>query len=116
MSGAFYSIATAFVFTAIGRTVAALFWRRTARAAHITYGLFAIGYWLGFLGSVMEANPLGAVLYGLLAAFFTWLWWKGRRKGRGRRALRELGDKSRRRIRALVDQITPSPIPSPVGA
>lgn len=81
----------------------------------LAYGLYAIGNWVSFIANVMEGSTIWAALFGLLAALFTWLWWKGRRRGRGRRALRELGAKSRARIEAMVRNMTPSPIPSPAG-
>lgn len=52
----------------------------------------------------------------LLAVVYTIAWWRNRRKGRGRKALKELGAKSRARVRSLVRRMTPSPIPSPAGA
>lgn len=90
--------------------------RRRVELKSTSYAWYAAGWWLGFISSVMDTSPPWTAITGLIAAIYTWLWWKNRRKGRGRRALRELGDKSRRRVAALVEQMTPSPIPSPAGA
>lgn len=82
---------------------------------HLSCGLYAAGLWLDFVDAVLAASPTRAALAGLFAAWFTWRWWNGRRGGRGRKALRELGAKSRARIEALVERMKPSPIPSPAG-
>lgn len=106
---------TAFCLPAFYLVLSSVFHPNPERA-HIGNGLYAIGNWLSFLAKVMDTSPGWAAFFGLLATWFTWLWWKNRRKGRGRKALRELGAKSRARVQALVDQMTPSPIPSPAGA
>ncbi|MFV2172265.1 hypothetical protein ACFHW2_12230 [Actinomadura sp. LOL_016] len=77
--------------------------------------LFAIGFWLAFIACAVSQDVFRTAFFGSGAVLFTWLWWKNRPRGRGRRALRELGAKSRARVRALADRMTPSPIPSPVG-
>ncbi|WP_433233922.1 hypothetical protein [Actinomadura nitritigenes] len=76
---------------------------------------YAAGWWLFFLAEVMKGEPFWSTVDGTIAALYTRSWWNNRPKGRGRKALRELGDKSRRRIQALVDNLTPSPVPSPAG-
>lgn len=81
----------------------------------LAHGLYAIGCGLSFVASVLEADALGTAINGLFTAWFTWLWWKNRRNGRRKRAMKDLGAKSRARIEAMVRQMTPSPIPSPVG-
>ncbi|WP_141576199.1 hypothetical protein [Actinomadura sp. WMMA1423] len=83
---------------------------------HIADGFYALGLWLAFIANVIDVSPVWSAIYGLAAAYYTWRWWKNRRNGRGRKALRELGAKSRARVQALVDRMTPSPIPSPAGA
>lgn len=83
---------------------------------HLANAFYAIGNWVQFLAFVLAQDPFGSALTGLAAAYFTWLWWRNRRSGRGRKAFAELGAKSRARVQSLVDQMTPSPIPSPVGA
>lgn len=88
--------------------------RAEAEALYRAAGLIALTSWVVFVADVLDGDRLGSVLSALIAVYFTWLWWKGS-NGRRRSALRELGDKSRRRVQALVDQTTPSPIPSPVG-
>lgn len=77
-------------------------------------GLQAIGMWIGFV-SVVADGSMWATVNGLLAIWCTYVWWKNRRNGRGKKALRELGARSRARVEAMVRQMTPSPIPSPVG-
>lgn len=83
---------------------------------HLVYGMYAIGCWLCFVANVLEGDLPWAVFQGSLAVIYSWLWWRGRRNGRGKRALKELGAKSRERVEALVRQMTPSPIPAPGGA
>lgn len=65
--------------------------------------------------NVAEGSPVRAAIHAAVAAVCGFLWWINRRKGRMKRAARELGEKSRARVQALVEQMTPSPIPSPVG-
>lgn len=80
-----------------------------------TYGLFALGWWVTFISRVLDPSPLWTSISGLLAVLYTYLWWRNRRGGRGRKTLRELGAKSRARVEALARNMTPSPIPSPAG-
>lgn len=115
LADAIFWTGASLVFAALGVVISSIF-RPSPESDHLSDGLYAVGYGLCFLSSVMDADPISAVVFGLIAAFHARRWWKNRRNGRGRRALRELGDKSRRRIQALVDQMTPSPIPSPAGA
>lgn len=83
--------------------------------AHRVHGLLAIANWIMFAAQVLNGDRVWAAIHGLLAVYMTWSWWRNRPKGRGRKALRELGAKSRARVQALVDRVTPSPIPSPAG-
>jgi hypothetical protein len=65
---------------------------------------------------IMEHNIFGAVLNGVWIAGLLYSYFKhGGGKGLKKAAL-ELGEKSKARIQELVDNLTPSPIPSPVGA
>lgn len=80
----------------------------------VFYGLNAIMLWVMFAASVLTVWP-GAFVWGGAAALYTYLWWKHRRKGGWKKGARELGEKSKARVQALVEQMTPSPIPSPVG-
>lgn len=89
---------------------------RSEEATHRSHGAFAVANWLLFIGDVMREEALWAALAGPCAVLFTWLWWKNRRKGNGRKALKQLGEKSRARVAALVERMTPSPIPSHGGA
>lgn len=82
---------------------------------HIADGLYAVGLWIGFIANVIDTSPVWAAVYGLGAAYYTWRWWKNRRNGRMRKALRELGAKSRAKVQVLVDRITRSPAPAPSG-
>ncbi|GAA4626721.1 hypothetical protein GCM10023196_036110 [Actinoallomurus vinaceus] len=85
-------------------------------ARHLAYGLYAIGNWLSFIYQAVGGDLGWAVFDGSLAAFYTWLWWRGRRNGRGKRVAKELGAKSRARIEVMARRMTPSPIPTPAGA
>lgn len=80
--------------------------------ARTEVGLLAAGSWLAWITCVMEQLMAPGVVFGAEAAYFTYLWWK-KRKGRGKKALKQLGAKSRALVEALVRQMTP--IPSPVG-
>lgn len=82
---------------------------------HLSNALYAVGCWIAFVTAVLDGDAFFTAANGLLAAWFTWKWWKNRRSGRGKRALKDLGAKSRARIERLVRQMTPSPIPTPVG-
>lgn len=81
-----------------------------------SYAAFAVALWLLFIANAMTGDAFWATVDGLLAVVYTIAWWRNRRKGRGRKALKELGAKSRARVRSLVRRMTPSPIPSPAGA
>lgn len=83
--------------------------------ARVGYALFAVAFGLGFLANVLDFSRGWAVYDGLMAVLYTWLWWRNRRNGRWRKAARELGAKSKARVEALARQMTPSPIPNPVG-
>lgn len=82
---------------------------------HVGRILYAVSSWMQFVAFTIQGHHFGATVLGLLGAYWTWQWWKNRRNGRGRKALKDLGAKSRARIEALVEQMTPSPIPSPAG-
>jgi|GEM_PF-5320978 hypothetical protein len=53
-------------------------------------------------GTTPAGEPIVVGLTGVVAVWETWEWWRKRPKGRRRKA--------------LVDQMTPSPIPVPGGA
>lgn len=109
-----------FIFTAIvsgvGCSIAgigvALVIKGRARAGN---GLMALGNWILFLNAVAVENHFGIAINGLAGVLSTYLWWKNGGGRKGRKAARELGAKSKARVQALVDQMTPSPIPSPAG-
>jgi hypothetical protein len=64
---------------------------------------------------LMDHDFFGAALNGVWIAGLVWNYFKhGGGKGLKKAAL-ELGEKSRARIQTLVDNLDPSPIPSPVG-
>jgi hypothetical protein len=81
----------------------------------VTYGLWAVACGLAFIGDVLEGSIGWAIFQGSLSAFWAWMWWRNRRKGRMKKVAKKLGAKSRARVQALVDQLTPSPIPAPGG-
>lgn len=107
------SLGDAIGWTADGIIVLGGWYLRTDRPRGLA--LLAVSLWMAFVASLLIGDLIDAAIFGAGAALATWFWWKHRRKGRGRKALRELGDKSRRRIQALVDNLTPSPVPSPAG-
>jgi hypothetical protein len=77
------------------------------------YAIAAICYFVG--ATLADFSLWWRVFFGSLAVAGIWLWWINRRKGRGKKALRQLGAKSKARVDALVRQMTPSPTPSPVA-
>lgn len=83
---------------------------------HETYGFWALSATAFCVYDVVTSSTGWAVFQGSLAAYWAWKWWQGRRKGRMKRAAKELGAKSRARVEALVERLSPSPIPVPGGA
>lgn len=80
------------------------------------YGFAAVLNGAVFLMLIFDGQPGWAALSGIAAAINAYMWWRNRRKGKWKRAARELGAKSKARVEALARQMTPSPIPSPAGA
>lgn len=77
------------------------------------YATYAICGFIQFLVKVALGESSGAVFTGTLSAVVAYLWWRNRRKGGWKKAVRQLGAKSRARIEQLVENMTPSPLPSP---
>jgi hypothetical protein len=69
-----------------------------------------------FIAELLDGAVVGAVINGSIAAVCAYLWWKGRRNGKWKRAARELGAKSKARVEALLENMSPSPVPAPAGA
>lgn len=77
--------------------------------------------WVGSNALYSIANMINgdiglAIFNGSLAAIIAILWWRRGGGKRTKKAARHLGEKSKARVQALVEQMTPSPVPSPVGA
>lgn len=70
---------------------------------------------LCFVADVMDHAVIGQAIQCVVGVLNAWLWWRNGGGGRFKRAARELGEKSKARVQALVEQMTPSPIPSPAG-
>lgn len=84
----------------------------TGRAALIQ--AFGEGCWT--LHNLLDHDLGGALFNALWCAGFLYGYFKnGGGKGL-KKAAKELGEKSRMRVQALVDNLQPSPIPVPVGA
>lgn len=83
---------------------------------HETYGLWALANVAACVGNALIGSTAWATLEGILAIVWGYLWWRGCRKGRMKKAAKALGEKSRARIRALADRLDRSPIPAPGGA
>jgi hypothetical protein len=109
------TIGDALGYSAAAPTILGAFYLLVQRDLTATHGAYAIAGWLAFLSNVIDQSPGWSTWSGLVAAFCTYLWWKNRRNGRWKKAAKALGAKSKARVQALVRQITPSPIPSPVG-
>ena len=93
-----------------------VFFANWSRPPNGVYGLFALSATAFFIYDALTGSPIWATFQGAAAVLHAWLWWRGRRKGRMKKALKELGAKSRARIEALVERLSPSPIPAPGGA
>jgi hypothetical protein len=85
--------------------------KRSEWLFHLSTVLFAVGFWGMSVACILAGAVVPAVVFGAGAAALTWVWWKNRRGGRGRRVLQWLGEKSRARRAALVERMTRSPIP-----
>lgn len=80
----------------------------------ISYGVSTLGFWITFISQVLAGNHIWAIIFGIDALVGMYLWWKGRNNRKRGKALARLGAKSRAIINAMVEKLTPSPIPSPV--
>lgn len=106
------SLALAMILVTYGACFAAL---RGLIEIHVGFGVVAFTNWIGFVDQLVVGDPF-APGNGLIAAFFTYLWWKHWPRGRGRKALTNLGEKSRALIRSLAERVKPSPLPVRTGA
>lgn len=79
---------------------------------HIANGLIAIGWWLSFFANILDRDYVWIWVTGIAAVFYTWLWWRNRKKGKWKKILKEAGAKTRAIIVNMVKNMTPSPIPS----
>lgn len=78
--------------------------------------LLMAGSWLMFLAMVASNWVPEMVVWGGLAAHFTWKWWKNRRPLRHNTNGRALGEKSLELVKKLVEkaqQWLPRPVPHP---
>lgn len=90
-------------------------WQGGQPSDAVLWGGNALSNWVYCAAWVIEGTKPMIVWHGLLAAVCTYMWWRHRdRDGKGKKALKELGAKSRARIASLVEQMTPSPIQTPV--
>jgi hypothetical protein len=99
----------------VGVALVGNFCMLTGRDKAVEFGFYAVGSWLVYFANIIDFSLGWAVVFGAIAVLCTYAWWKNRRKGRGKKALKQIGAKSRARVQALVRQMTPSPIPSPAG-
>ena len=81
----------------------------------VYYGTAAVLVALHTLADLVAGNAMSSVVGAVATSYFAVLWWRNRRKGRGRRVAKQLGAKSRALVEALVENMTRSPIPSPAG-
>lgn len=81
---------------------------------NILYGTAAIGFWVAVGVNAYQREYDAWTGYDLaMALWFTVMWWRNRRKGNGKKAAKQVGDKSRQLIRNMVRKMSRSPIPSP---
>lgn len=91
--------------------VAAYRWLDKSTYYGTAAALFAVRTVMEFVtGDVWSYVP-GAVA----TVYFAVQWWRNRRNGRWKKAAKQLGAKTRARVASLVENMTRSPIPSPVG-
>ncbi len=74
-----------------------------------TWGIFIISNALSFIHAVMDNAPSGAMVSGLCAVYCGYKWWHSGPGGKIKKAAKELGDKSRQKIQAMVDSLAPTP-------
>ena len=82
---------------------------------HRGNGLGAVSFTLVAAGDALVGQYLWAAVGAIAAIWCAIDWWHNRRNGKWKRAARALGAKSKARVEALIENMTPSPIPSPVG-
>lgn len=67
---------------------------------------------VGALICFLVASFVGGFITSILAAYWIWQWWKHRRKGKWKKAMKLCGEKTKAKVKAMVDSMTPSPIPN----
>jgi membrane associated rhomboid family serine protease len=108
-------VATGVGLSAAGWCVLIMRWSQPG-VPHQTCGFWAVSSLAGFIADVLTGDTGWAIVQGVSAAIWTWMWWRGHRKGRMKKAAKALGEKSRARVQALADRLERSPIPVPGGA
>lgn len=73
-------------------------------------GMYAVGNGLQTLSFAVRGDVLWATAFGLVTVWALWMWWRRGGGDKTKKAARELGAKSRARVQALVDAITPAPL------
>lgn len=114
LSSALLPVAVFLMVTGAGVMVVARI-TRSGPLLHMAHGLTAAGSWIAFAATANAQDLVANAFFGGFAIVSTLLWWMTRRRGRRRRSPRELGHKSRVLIHAMVERMTPSPIPAPGG-
>lgn len=80
-------------------------------------GVFAISGNIVWLVQDVITHDRFSLIWGTVWTILAIWWWRRNGGGKGlKKAAKELGEKSRAKVQELVDNLTPSPIPSPVGA
>jgi hypothetical protein len=79
----------------------------------IAEGLLCLLWSGAFLIGVAQGQTGFSVVAGAIAILHGYLWWKNWRNGGGKKAALELGAKSWARVQNLIDNMKPSPLPSP---
>ncbi len=82
---------------------------------HLSRAAYAIAFWIWFVAAALSHDQASAAIEGFFAILNTYLWWRNRKNRKRRRALQELGAKSRAIIAGMSAKLTPSPIPTPTG-
>lgn len=97
-------------------TTVCILWLLDVVDDRVFWGSYAIIYSAAFVVAAAEGDWAGCAVDAFWFVVAAYLWWRNRRKGGWKRAARELGAKSQARVEALLENMSPSPIPSPVGA
>lgn len=92
----------------------ALQWSPNPYIIWIGYGIAGTFCTMAYFIAYVQHAYIAAGVNIFFAAFNLYQFWKNRNDRKRRKKLQELGNKSKKIIKKMVDSLTPSPIPPPV--